>query len=120
MVRVLKQGGYLYAEFMLVDSWPREAEPTEADDPSGNAALHTYYSHEQIQQLVSSHPVHVVWSQDRCTRHPEAMQALSLQEWLAWQEKDFPEQDESAWRAKFANRIWEFRSSEMALICRKA
>lgn len=119
MVRVLKPGGTLYCEFMLADSWPREAEPTEADDPSENAAPHTYFAHEEIRQLTSRHPIRVVWSQERTTRNPEAVQTFSLPDWLAWREKDFPEQDETAWREKFENRAREFASSEMAIICRK-
>ncbi len=119
MVRVLEHGGYLYAEFMLESTWPRERPPEEADDPSSAQAAHSTFPSDEVVRLLERRGLTVVWSQERATRYPAAMQRLSMDEWLTWRREAHPEEDEATWRSVYSTRREAHVTAEIAVICRK-
>jgi len=119
MARVLQPGGYLYAEFMLESSWPRESGPTEEDDPTSAQSAHSYYAPRDIDGLLRNAGMSIVWSQERATRYPEPMEQFSLTEWLEWRREAFPNDDETIWRSVCPDRRKAHTTNELAVVCRK-
>ncbi|KPK64469.1 hypothetical protein AMJ83_01780 [candidate division WOR_3 bacterium SM23_42] len=114
MHRVLKKQGLCFLGVISTDSWPKstfgqEKESGEfwRENENGEPTLHSMFTDGEADKLVSAWEV--VSKEKRVQYMLEVSQKITLEEWMALHGEAREECSRRIWKAKYAQRMNEFR-----------